>query len=849
MLSGNEKNANNEENFLNLLKEAENGHSFLIMTFLSSYNFSQKAIDQAFRRCLKNFPSHKEDQDEYIKCFRSFIEHYNDFNYQNEEEGKQTILMQIATSGVKIAFDLIILYSQELSLQINYKLIDCNGDNIMHKIINSPKLTDEDKINMIKKLIQLGIQINCENGKGLNALSSSLLTGNSRLTEEMIKFGADINATNNITGDNMVHYAVYGKNPLCLQLLKDKNESLVYELKARKNKNGESPLELATKMGLSKFLPLLGETANSQHKQFSMIETLEEFRQGNYQEALRLLQEIQSTNEVNFSVQWNILLVKYFQNDCDNIMTKISDFFTNLEQDQMRMPINNILLYNYALFQLKLGNYKQLINIMTDENTQLTKNSNHIDWILFINLSFILINIFLELRQTKTANIILNAIESFINKEKKRETLKSNICEYLNSKEVLNDMTNTDDFYGVLNLFKAYKALVDFKSEDAKKYLNEYKRISSSSKSVFFSAIKNFYFFLKIKLEYHNNSFFKCYKHLNGILLSERTLEASLFYNNTMGIINLRHKKYFLAQSFFKTAFSFFKQNVDMITKSNPEWIKYAANVRYNIGLSYFYQKRWAEAYSSFTAVREILAYSPFLHYRLGLCNLEMAMGLTKQESLNFSSDLVDKFIGFSSTESNKYSDQLDPSIKPGIKKIILRNSSMQGGPYSILFNKYLNDAVLHFKQSLCLMKNNQNFNKEIEDISKFYDSNNNIPLSCENKLCSNIATPCYLNLIFSLILLHEWTSVIHYSNEFEVGPYFNRELEYTIDNYKIEAYLALNQHKMIIDILKKNMLNNNFSYLSVDFKGAFYNQGTKTVSPEINYKIALYIKLTKCRL
>jgi hypothetical protein len=96
------------------------------------------------------------------------------------------------------------------------------------------------------------------------------------------------------------------------------------------------------------------------------------------------------------------------------------------------------------------------------------------------------------------------------------------------------------------------------------------------------------------------------------------------------------------------------------------------------------------------------------------------------------------------------------------------------------------------------------------------------------------------------LILLHEWTSVIHYSNEFEVGPYFNRELEYTIDNYKIEAYLALNQHKMIIDILKKNMLNNNFSYLSVDFKGAFYNQGTKTVSPEINYKIALYINIIK---
>jgi hypothetical protein len=854
MLSGNEKNANNEENFLNLLKEAENGHSFLIMTFLSSFIFSQKAIDQAFRRCLKNFPSEKEDQDEYIKCFRSFIEHYKDFNYQSEEEGKQTILMQAATFGVKVAFDLIVIYTQELGFQINYRLSDINGENIIHKIVNSSKLSDEDKLIMIKKLIQLGLQINCENNKGLNALSMSLITGNSKLTEEMIKLGADLNSINNLTGDTMVHYAVYGKNPLCLQLLKEKNENIVFELKGKKNKNGESPIDLVAKMGLAKFMPLLGETNYSHNKQFSMIETLEEFRQGNYQEALRLLEEIQSTNEINFSVQWNALLVKYFQNDCDNIMTKISEFFTNLEKDHIRIPINNILLYNYALFQLKLGNYKSLIKSITEENTQLTKNSNQIDWILFINISFIFLQIFLELKQTKTANIILNALDGFISKEKKRENLKSNICDYLNSKEVINDINNLDEVYSVLYLFKAYKALVEYKSEDAKKFLNEYKRIASLNSNKIYPAIKNFYSFLKIKLEYNNNSFFKCYKHLNGIYNysnSERSLEASLFYNNTLGIINLRHKKYYLAECFFKTAFFQVKQNVNKITKSNPEWIKYAANVRYNIGLSYFYQKRWTEAQSSFIAVKEMLSFSPFLHYRLGMCNLEMAMGLTKQESINYNNDLVNKFLGYNESQY-KYMDSAENNNKSDLKKIILRSSTVHGGPYSILLNKYLHDAILHFKHCVCLIKNNQNFNKEIEDVYKFYssydtdNSNKSLNILYENKGFSTIITPCYLNLIFSLILLHEWSSVIHFSNEFEVSPYFTRELDYTIDNYKIEAYLALNQHNMIINILKKNMFNNNFSYLSVDFKGSFYNQGTKIVSPEINYKIALYINIIK---
>jgi hypothetical protein len=66
-------------------------------------------------------------------------------------------------------------------------------------------------------------------------------------------------------------------------------------------------------------------------------------------------------------------------------------------------------------------------------------------------MSFIFLQIFLELKQTKTANIILNALDNFISKEKKRENLKSNICEYLNSKEVINDINNLDEVYSVLN--------------------------------------------------------------------------------------------------------------------------------------------------------------------------------------------------------------------------------------------------------------------------------------------------------------------------------------------------------------------------------------------------------------
>jgi hypothetical protein len=83
-----------------------------------------------------------------------------------------------------------------------------------------------------------------------------------------------------------------------------------------------------------------------------------------------------------------------------------------------------------------------------------------------------------------------------------------------------------------LTLFKSYKFLLEDKIEDSKKLLKEYKRIYTSCKfkdhHPIFNTTKNLYYYLKIKIDFHNNAFFKCYKHLNNLINPSLTKQNKL---------------------------------------------------------------------------------------------------------------------------------------------------------------------------------------------------------------------------------------------------------------------------------------------------------------------------------
>jgi hypothetical protein len=277
----------------------------------------------------------------------------------------------------------------------------------------------------------------------------------------------------------------------------------------------------------------------------------------------------------------------------------------------------------------------------------------------------------------------------------------------------------------------------------------------------------------------------------------------------------------------------------------------------------------------------------PFLSYRIGLCSLEVELNNLRTESSSNYNEVIEKLLGYReeakektngvglslsnlplSPINNKYTDADTgnntnsrnesqtfnfgsvPDIN--VKRFILRNNSKQEGPFGKISSKYLTEAVKYFKETILILKDNVYLKKEIDEVLKIYSDatntsyGNNLEHPSEIKSHQQIMTSSYLNLIFALILSEEWNEVLFFCEEFEKSPNFSRESEYIVDNYKMEAYLTLNQHKNILDILKKNMQNNAFSYSSLESRGSFYNKVNKLLYPELNYKIALYINIIK---
>ncbi len=86
---------------------------------------------------------------------------------------------------------------------------------------------------------------------------------------------------------------------------------------------------------------------------------------------------------------------------------------------------------------------------------------------------------------------------------------------------------------------------------------------------------------------------------------------------------------------------------------------------------------------------------------------------------------------------------------------------------------------------------NNLNNNNQPEKLEK---QNKPFPKS-SSKSFNNILISSYLNLLFCLSLKNRWTEMLFFINDLEASNLpLLKELNYTVDNYKIEAYMGLNQ-------------------------------------------------------
>ena len=905
----------------------------------------------------QNFPNQKVDFSARESNNKNFL-HYL-VNKENQEEDALEIVELITNS-----------HNVSLNLNVDIpEIIDSEEPQAISKHSRSVNYDRDNLGNNTYTLLNITNELNIDDKDGFTPLAYAVLGGWLKLSKKFIKSRAKTNiriASNN----NLIHLAVYGANLNCLKLIL--KESSYDDFKQR-NKDGLTPSELARKKDLNYFSKIIDnyeENYNNplfinlfgEKNSINLNDILEKLSQEDYTETLFLLnqlelnQSIRSSNVKNQNLKWNKFLAEYhmklknfpksenriekkFEISPESILSKFiekktesthkkstafsefKNFFDQIKcNDQIidgEFPKIDIIIFNKGMFYYKMGDYVNTIRIFLDYLKYILNqnDSNYYKWIIYVNVSFILIELFIFLKYTKFVNCIIEQMEEFLFTNfrlKKDDTFTAdmiNIVNYLNDREVIQKFTPTwDESFCLMNLYKAMKNIFDVKLDEAKIYLKDFKKLFRNciykEDLKIFKTLYKFYHCLKIKMFYYENSFTKCFKKLNKIYqitkieqinitvntkkIDERfnQNEYILYYLNTIGIITLKQKKFYIAEIFFKSCIAHYKKVYLMIERKEENFaikLDYIFYIKYNLALCYFFLKKYEKAHGIFKELlkNRVMKTNIFIWYRLGLCYLEIELAevkiLKKSKCRN---DLIYGVTGYTpsvlTTNNEKHQDENDeylmddgavnlnfiddddPPAPTNVKRILMLNNSS-----TVVSKKRIAEAIRCFKQVLLLSKPNINSNSklneksEMKEIYDFYfdkksayiDKNDDEDIektASKIKSLPQLIVSTYLNLIFCLCLTENWTEILFYCNQFEKSEYYkkDKDLIYKIDNFRIQAYINLKLVDKALEITKSNFISLNLG--NNEFKGYFYNCNNNTTYSDVSYKLALNVNLAK---
>lgn len=846
-----------------LLSFAENGDEEKLKCVLNEDKaFSSGTIDNALRKCINCI---REPKDKYYNCIRLLLEQYNGLNVKYKDD--KSFLLTIKLCFEKCDKTLIDIFLMNENILAN--IYDDENNCFLHYLIQN-KSPENDIIDIINKisLNYKNIDFNHSNNKGYNPLSYALIIGYPKLADFLIKNGASKNHIIKSTGDNMLHCAVIGKNIQCIKLLEDINPS-------HKNINGLTPIDKADDLKLNFHIKKL------------LNSIAEKYSDNNEESFLTQLIQI---NEQNMSTDvWNILLFQYYVKKYYNINNVVQKFFfsddevariksklkdnyneeKNFEQEFINffqksnnysnISENILQMYNYRLILFKLADFKSVLKSLSSSNNFLEDNYE-----IYFNSSLIFIEICLHFRLFHIADIIIQHLEEISNSsnlQKKKDVNtphNKKYLEYCNFIEIIHKDGISEPILFVTYLFKAYRLISELRLDEARKLLKSYKKTEFTCRYKndlpIFITLKVFYHSLKSKLNFHNGNFTKCYKQLQhlGTFSSSNDInsgnsESYFSFINTLGLINLKQKKYSLASFNFKNLINHIKNHIS--NKNFKTNVKYYYYAKYNLGLVYFYQKSYEKAYYTFNSILKYLHNNPFIRYRIAICCIEISLNNYKGKIKNNYNEIIDKIYGFYSGNDNKGNNE-----SKSLKRILLRNFNTKNK--NDFYKNEINEAICYLKQTICLLNDPtfylksyiKNFNniysqsvksqRDLFDLENYNEKNYYSHIT-QNKTYSTIYVSCYTNLIFCLILREEWMEALFYINAFEATDFYGKENRYIFDNYKIECLINTNKIKEAIQIVELG-LDNNVN----DPKETFYNK-TK-IFHDVNFKISLYINLIK---
>ena len=580
--------------------------------------------------------------------------------------------------------------------------------------------------------------------------------------------------------------------------------------------------------------------------------------------------------------------------ESDNVCTE------NNEEINNKLSKKHFLLYNKVIFYLKSGNLDSVFSTINLYLKNVFPNNNIIlyKWVLYVSSTLMLIEIFIYLDYFEIAEMILNSIEKtlfthnkyYINNQ--YSLYEEKIFEYLNKNEIMNQFSETwDEVFCYCNLLKT---IINVKN--SKKYITQYKKLINNCQYInelkIFRRLKMLYICLKVYKNYYLN-FQNCFKKLKFL---EDEDNMSIFYHNSLGILNLKLKNYFTAEFHFRQALDIYKNCLKKNEKTiNIDYnINYICSIEYNISLSYFYQGKYIEAREILLKLSKIsiMKNNYKTWFRLGLCSKEIELSKYNLNT-NFQSSIINTTKGYSfdeknneintnqnkniNTENNNENNQIkrDDSIDElynefskehkheyeceneneenlhnieniPLKRIILKCTHNSNNPFRNSI--YLDESINSFKKVIFLSKKNLYNQKSIKNIIEIYF--NEIEKDTEDfsqnyKLRININILCesYLNLIFCLSFKEEWNEIIFIINEFRKRKLtFSEDIYIKIEQYEIEAYLNLKNFEKAKNCIM-NCLNKHseiFQNLNLDY---FSKRNLETIN-EICYKINLFYGL-----
>jgi len=836
-----------------------------------------------------------------------------DFNFQNQNNENVTPLMYLVGEGLNSLCEQVIHKIGE-KLELSKK--DDKQENIFFKIINSSN--DNGKVNLFKTALSSIKEISEEeekkealdsiNSSGKSLIECALNVGNSDISSMLLMEGIQPNIKNSITGDNLLHFAIRGKNPFCLKMvLNTVDQELIYELIKETNKDNETPLQLAKKLNIVTMVKQINDFISGEKKSkisgennedeiYGMLAQLDEENTEKIVNSIKknyyvsdwnkLFLEIIEKNKSNqkFDVDLDQKICEYFGFDDD--LKEYSDDKENKEENQIKFPIslnqkenekdkkydfkNNMHFLNYIVGAEHNGNFQNLLNALKRFIQNYKSDDQNIDnYITYVNTVIILIEKCLSQNLVEFASILIENLSKFLQDNNIDPTSfdfknsnSSQFLKYLSVNEVANP---TIDLKGLIYLYqcdlnllkgnfeKAKENLVEFKS---KFYGGEEKR--NKSNEPIHKTMENLYNFLKIKVDYFLNIQFKLNKHLSVIDKNKSNNDSILFYYNFLGIINMKQGHYAYAEYCFKFC-------RDIISQNSMQYLKYLSAVEYNLALCYFFTEKYDKSIEILKNLKDLdsMKNNPYLFYRLALCYIEQEFQKNEKNfKKNNENDIVNKTIFDETSEEASFRKRfilVNQSLSPSITNTD-ENKENQDETESISRLNFV-EAIRYLKECILIIKGYNSFNEQIYTTLKPLMNNEVINLKGlfineaeekeknyaeqNNIQYKDIYDSAFLNLIFCLIRNESYAEAIEFIEEFRENNSSSNKYKFILDNYAIEAYLKLGEYEKALNILSKD----NFSCENPEEKGAFFSNSNNQVYDEITFRLALYINLIKINI